>query len=87
MGLQLPEDLSIVGFDDMQTASYVIPALTTMHQPAYKMGKNAAEVLFQRMEAPSKPVQRMMESTLIIRDSTTSPPHGRTYINPPDSKK
>ncbi|MCP3890787.1 MAG: LacI family transcriptional regulator [Desulfobulbaceae bacterium] len=74
MGLQLPDDLSIVGFDDMQTASYVIPALTTIQQPAYKMGEIAAELLFQRMESAAKPVQKMLESTLIIRESTTIPP-------------
>jgi DNA-binding LacI/PurR family transcriptional regulator len=74
MGLRLPEDLSIVGFDDMQTSSYVIPALTTIQQPAYKMGEIAAELLFQRMESAAKPVQRMLQSSLIIRESTTIPP-------------
>jgi len=74
MGLRLPDDLSIVGFDDMQTSSYVIPALTTIQQPAYKMGEIAAELLFQRMESTAKPVQRMLESSLIIRESTTIPP-------------
>ncbi|MBM9603102.1 LacI family DNA-binding transcriptional regulator [Desulfopila inferna] len=74
MGLRLPDDLSIVGFDDMQTASYLIPALTTIRQSAYKMGESAAELLFQRMESPGKPVQRMLESSLIIRESTTTPP-------------
>ncbi len=74
LGLKLPGDLSIVGFDDMQTASYVIPALTTIRQPAYEIGEIATEMLFQRMETPLKPVQRMLESSLIIRESTTAPP-------------
>lgn len=73
LGLNLPGDLSIVGFDDMQTASYVIPALTTIRQPAYEMGEIATELLFQRMETPTKPVQRMLESSLIIRESTAAP--------------
>lgn len=75
LGLALPQDLSIVGFDDIQTASYVVPALTTIHQPAYDMGYSAAELLFKRMESASKPVQQMLKSELIIRESTTSP-HG-----------
>lgn len=79
MGLRLPDDLSIVGFDDMQTASYVLPALTTIRQPAYKMGGIAAELLFQRMESAGKPVQRMLESTLIIRESTTIPSNIRNH--------
>ena len=75
MGLTLPKDLSIVGFDDMQTASYMVPALTTVHQPAYEMGQRAAELLLQLIEAPSKPVQNMMETNLIVRESTTAAPH------------
>lgn len=74
LGFNLPGDLSIVGFDDMQTASYLVPALTTIRQPAYEIGKIGTELLFQRMETPTKPVQRMLESLLIIRESTTAPP-------------
>jgi LacI family transcriptional regulator len=75
-GLALPEELSIVGFDDMQTASYMVPALTTIHQPAYEMGRRAAELLMELMETPGKPVQNMMDISLVIRDSTTSAPPG-----------
>lgn len=75
-GLQLPDELSIVGFDDMQTASYMVPALTTIRQPAYEMGRRAAELLLNLTEHEGKPVQDMMASTLIIRDSTTTPPPG-----------
>jgi LacI family transcriptional regulator len=74
LGLALPEDLSIVGFDDMQTASYILPALTTIHQPAYEMGRRAAELLLQLIQKQSKPTQYMMDSTLVIRDSTTHHP-------------
>ena len=74
LGLNLPEDLSIVGFDDIQIASYMIPGLTTIRQPAYEMGKMGAELLFQRMGERTKPVQLMLESSLIIRDSTTWAP-------------
>ncbi len=75
-GLTLPKDLSIVGFDDMQTASYMVPPLTTIHQPAYEMGKRAAKLLLQLIAKESKPVQEMMDSRLIIRESTSPLPGG-----------
>ncbi|WP_320173393.1 LacI family DNA-binding transcriptional regulator [Maridesulfovibrio sp.] len=71
-GLSLPEDLSIVGFDDMPTASYMVPALTTVRQPAYEMGRRACELLLQKMENPEKPEQHMMETKLIVRESTAA---------------
>jgi DNA-binding LacI/PurR family transcriptional regulator len=79
MGLTLPADLSIVGFDDMQTASYMVPALTTIRQPAYEMGRRAAEVLFQLIEGPAKPLQDMMETKLIVRESTTTIPRANSH--------
>jgi LacI family transcriptional regulator len=78
MGLTLPGDLSIVGFDDMQTASYMVPPLTTIRQPAYEMGQRAAELLLNLTEKTEKtektdsvkPVQDMMNTRLIVREST-----------------
>lgn len=72
-GLELPEDLSIVGFDDMQTAPYMVPALTTVRQPAYEMGRRAAELLLQPDKTETKPIQDMMETSLIVRESTAIP--------------
>ncbi len=77
-GLSLPEDLSIVGFDDMPTASYMVPALTTIRQPAYDMGKRACELLLQKMENPGKPEQHMMETKLVVRESTAAPQEVKT---------
>ncbi len=71
MGIVVPEDLSIVGFDDMQTASYMVPALTTIRQPAYDMGRRATELLLQMIEKQSKPIQDMMDIRLVVRDSAT----------------
>lgn len=79
MGLTLPDDLSIVGFDDMQTASYMVPALTTIQQPAKEMGQRAAKLLLEIIEQKSKPVQHMMDSTLIIRESTTRYPDNHCH--------
>lgn len=73
-GLSLPEELSIVGFDDMPTASYMVPALTTIRQPAYEMGRRACELLLQKMENPDKPEQHMLETKLVVRESTAAVP-------------
>jgi LacI family transcriptional regulator len=75
MGLRLPEQLSIVGFDDMEISSFVTPSLTTIRQPAYAMGKLAAKALVQRLNNElSKPVHKLLETSLVIRESTTSAP-------------
>ncbi|MCP4023579.1 MAG: LacI family transcriptional regulator [Desulfobacteraceae bacterium] len=70
IGLVLPQDLSIIGFDGIQIASYVTPSLTTIQQPAYEMGKIGADVLFQQMADGNKPVQKMLDFKLITREST-----------------
>jgi DNA-binding LacI/PurR family transcriptional regulator len=75
LGFGLPEDLSIVGFDDMEISSFVTPSLTTIKQPAYDMGKLGAEVLFNHIHKRSyKSFHRMLETRLIIRESTTIAP-------------
>ena len=73
-GLSLPEDLSIVGFDDMPTASYMVPALPTVRQPAYELGRRACKLLLQKLKAPGKPEQHMMETKLVVRESTAAVP-------------
>lgn len=74
MGLSLPEELSIVGFDDIRIASYIVPELTTVYQPAYEMGKLGAQLLFDLMEKRQiKPVQKMLDASLVVRESTTIP--------------
>ncbi|MCK4784891.1 MAG: substrate-binding domain-containing protein, partial [Desulfobacteraceae bacterium] len=70
-GIKLPEDLSIVGFDDMEIASFVTPGLTTIRQPAYDMGKFGAEVLLNLIGNKSgKPIHKILETRLIKREST-----------------
>jgi LacI family transcriptional regulator len=73
-GLHLPEDLSVVGFDDIPLASYMTPALDTIRLPAYEMGVLGLEALLERMEEGFKPpVHRMLGLELIVRGSVTSP--------------
>lgn len=71
-GISLPQDLSIVGFDDMQIASSVTPALTTIRQPAYEMGELGAKILLHHIGNKAyKPVHKILETKLVIRESTT----------------
>lgn len=75
-GMNCPRDISIVGFDDVTSAPYLAPALTTMHQPRYAMGSLATKVLLDILDGTSKsqtPQLRILESRLIVRDSTAAP--------------
>ena len=71
-GLNLPEDISIIGFDDIPVASWVYPALTTVKQPFYEIGTEAAELLFSRIESKGSTVQKksFVKPKLIIRESS-----------------
>jgi len=51
-GLRVPEDVSVIGFDDIQSAAFQNPALTTVRQPLREMGVIAAETLLQRIASP-----------------------------------
>lgn len=77
--LQVPEDVSLVGFDDIDFASMLQVSLTTVHQPRAQIGRRGAEVLFELMEEPASqrlPRHVILEPELIIRGSTC-PPAGK----------
>lgn len=70
-GLRIPEDISIIGFDDIPQASLVYPKLTTVRQPLEQMGRVAVKMLLEHIENPSRPPQRITLATeLILRDSS-----------------
>ena len=74
MGLRCPEDVSLVGFDDQEIASFTNPALTTVAQPAYQMGARAAALLFERLRGEDVAAQQVvMKATLRVRDSAAAP--------------
>jgi LacI family transcriptional regulator len=50
VGLRVPQDISVIGFDDIRDAAYHVPALTTIRQPLRRMGELAAEILVERIE-------------------------------------
>ena len=75
MGLAIPRDISIIGFDDMQIASFISPSLTTIRQPTYEMGKQGAEALIDIIEGKAgKPVHKLLDIHLIPRESTGAKP-------------
>ncbi|HEY4787209.1 MAG TPA: LacI family DNA-binding transcriptional regulator [Bacteroidales bacterium] len=69
-GLQIPKDIAIIGFDDMYWSISLNPPLTAVKQPAYEIGRRAAEQLILRINDPSRPtVSLIMKTELIIRNS------------------
>jgi DNA-binding LacI/PurR family transcriptional regulator len=69
-GLQIPKDVAIVGFDDMYWSISLNPPLTAVRQPAYEIGKRAAELLIQRINDPTRPtVSMILKTELMIRKS------------------
>ncbi len=75
-GLQVPADVSVVGFDDIQSAAFQNPALTTVRQPLREMGRAAAEILVKRINRPSSELrnQHTVEPELVIRETTAPVP-------------
>jgi LacI family transcriptional regulator len=71
-GLRVPEDVSVIGFDDIPSAAYQHPGLTTVRQPLYEMGQRAADTLVARIESPEAPAPRtiVLEPSLVIRGTT-----------------
>jgi DNA-binding LacI/PurR family transcriptional regulator len=76
-GLRIPDDLSVVGFDDIETAQTADPPLTTVRQPFYEMGLRAARLLESLMADPATTERQILvEPSLRIRESTAPPPQG-----------
>jgi LacI family transcriptional regulator len=68
-GIRVPDDVSLIGFDDQPDSAYMIPPLTTVRQPAVEMGETAAQAILQLLKgepftSPPFPTE------LIIREST-----------------
>ncbi|EGQ9188061.1 substrate-binding domain-containing protein [Vibrio cholerae] len=72
-GLRVPDDLSLIGYDDVHIAKFMTPALTTIHQPKYRLGKAAVDTLLYRLENPDTTAQVVqLEPTLVVRNSVCS---------------
>ncbi|MCX7265936.1 MAG: LacI family DNA-binding transcriptional regulator [Betaproteobacteria bacterium] len=70
--LRIPEDMSLVGFDNLARSLYVIPPMSTVNQPAYELGQLAATAMLQ-MLAGKKPTGSLPAPQLIARDSSARP--------------
>lgn len=69
--LNIPEDISVVGFDDIDIANIISPTLTTVQQPRYDIGFQACEILLEKISNDKiKPKQIIFPTHLIIREST-----------------
>ncbi len=71
-GLRVPEDLALVGFDDLPTDLVVDPFLTVAAQPAYEMGRQATELLLARLsgEAPAAYQEIVLPTAIVVRESS-----------------
>ena len=74
LGLSVPEDLALMGIDDLPSSAHVTPALSTVHLPVARMGKMAAEALAEWVETGTRPQPRKLEAHIITRQ-TTRPPY------------
>jgi len=77
-GIRVPEELSVVGYDDIPLAAWLTPKLTTVHQPLRRMGEEAARLAIRLADdalVPGAPTPRMdLATSLVVRESTAPPP-------------
>lgn len=70
-GLSVPEDIAIIGFDNIELTTMLSPALTTIEQPSYQIGYQSCELLIEKILFPQTSVKKIiLETELILRDST-----------------
>ena len=73
-GVSVPGDVSVVGFDDIDVASYYTPALTTVRQPRDEIGQRAARMLLRRLGGDAEDSRVVLPATLVPRASSGPPP-------------
>jgi LacI family transcriptional regulator len=73
-GLRIPEDMAVVGFDDIFLAAHASPPLTTVRVPAYGLGWTAAEILITFIEGVDDVSSVSLETELVIRESCGAKP-------------
>lgn len=82
IGIRTPQDVSVVGFDNIVASTHSVPPLTTVNVQAEQIGRLGVQLLLERLENPGRPTRKLVVSpTLIERDSTAPPPaEGRRTI-------
>jgi LacI family transcriptional regulator len=88
LGLRTPEDLSVVGFDDMQLASVPMISLTTIAQPVAELARLSVQAVIDHLTPGKTPQPALLEPTLIVRGSTAPPPAQvqRIALSPVESR-
>ena len=69
LGISVPDEIGVMGFDDLPLSQYVTPTLTTVQQPRFEMGQQAASMLLRRMESPDTSDTVLLEPALVVRES------------------
>ncbi len=82
LGLRVPTDLSIIGFDNLDIAQYTDPPLTTVHQPTREKGEAAVRLILEggRTRNSPEPAQHQFDTHLVVRGSTAQVPHVRQEV-------
>lgn len=73
LGIRVPDELSIVGFDDLASSSFLTPPLTTIRQPMREIGARAVKLLLAIIEHVDVPLQQTLDFSLMLRGSTGTP--------------
>lgn len=74
LGIRVPDDVSIVGFDDLPLAEHLLPGLTTVHVPSRRMGERAAEYLLHCIAGDAPEPRNELPTDIMIRGTTAPPP-------------
>ncbi len=73
LGMRVPDEVSVVGFDDIALASFVTPALTTMALPLHQMGVAAGEMILRALAGEAQPREVWFKPRLVVRESSAAP--------------
>ena len=76
LGIRVPDDLSVVGFDDLASSRYLTPPLTTVRQPMREIGERAVNLLLAIIDQADVPLQQTLEFSFMLRGSTAVPRPG-----------
>jgi LacI family transcriptional regulator len=73
-GWDIPDRVSVIGFDDILISAYTIPSLSTIAQPKYELGQKAAEILLRRIQKSDDPIRNIVLPTKLMARASTGPP-------------